>query len=68
MIWINLFALVAAIIGAWLGWRSISRRRRPFKLDGAILSWDENPPSVFRYDRLANVQPVGYAGLTSSEA
>ncbi len=55
MIWINLLSLVAAIIGAWLGWRSISRRRRPFKFDGAILSWDENPPSVFRYDRLAGV-------------
>ncbi len=51
MLWINLLTLGLSGMGFALGWIILSRRRRPYNLEGALLSWDENPPSVFRYDK-----------------
>ena len=61
MLWINLLALGLAGVGFALGWIVISRRRRPFRLEGALLSWDESPPSVFRYDRFGAVLITAHA-------
>src|SRR5512136_1928275 len=55
MLWINLLAFGLAGVGFALEWNVISQRRRPFRLEGALLSWDENPPSVFCYDKLGAV-------------
>jgi hypothetical protein len=54
MLWINLVALVAAVAGFARGWKAIHKMRLPARAEGALLSWEENPPSVFRYD--------GYSG------
>jgi hypothetical protein len=61
MLWINLLALGLAGAGFAVGWIAISRRRQPFRLEGALLSWDENPPSVFRYDKFGAVLLVAHA-------
>ncbi len=61
MLWINLLALGLAGVGLALGWIIISRRRRPYQLEGALLSWDENPPSVFRYDKFGAVLLTAHA-------
>ncbi len=61
MLWINLLALGLAGVGFAVGWSVISRRRRPFSLEGALLSWDEPPPSVFRYDKAGAVFIAAHA-------
>ncbi len=61
MLWINLLALGLAGVGFALGWNAISQRRRPYRLEGALLSWDEAPASVFRYDKFGAVLLTAHA-------
>jgi hypothetical protein len=61
MLWINLLALGLTGVGFAFGWIVISHRRRPYRLEGALLSWDENPPSIVRYDKFGAVLIAAHA-------
>jgi hypothetical protein len=50
VIWINLVAVSALGVGFTRAWNLIRERRKPLYPDNAVLSWRENPASVFRYD------------------
>ena len=55
MLWVNLVAFAAAVAGFAVGWNRIRKRRLPVQAEAALLSWDENPPSAFKYDSFAAV-------------
>lgn len=55
MLGINLLAFSCCIAGFAVGWNLIRKRRLPFEADNALVSWKENPPSAFQYDRFAAV-------------
>jgi len=50
MWWVYSTALIGAVIGFGLGWRVISRERRPSRSNDTLLSWTEQPVSVWRQD------------------
>jgi hypothetical protein len=61
MLWINSCAVFCLVLGLASGWRLIRKRRLPFVAGDAILSWQENPASMFAQDRLAGASVTFHA-------
>ncbi len=61
MLWINLCAVVCLVLGFASGWRLIRKRRLPFAAGDAVLTWKENPASMFEQDRLGGISITFHA-------